>query len=122
MLEDEGSGVGAYWSQLFPLLPFQSPYSIIRLIPVMSRCPFVYSSNAPMRPSQVALEVKNLPANAGDIRDVGLIPGSGRSPGGGNGITLQYSCLESSMDGGTWQTMVHGATESRIRLSTQNTV
>ena len=42
------------------------------------------------------LVVKNLPANAGDIRDVGLIPGSGRSPGGGNGNPLQYSCLEDS--------------------------
>ena len=44
--------------------------------------------------SQVALVVKNPPANAGDIRDVGLIPGSGRSPGGGHGYPLQYSCLE----------------------------
>ena len=44
--------------------------------------------------SQVALVVKNLPANAGDIRDMGLIPGSGRSPGGGHGNPLQYSCLE----------------------------
>ena len=66
--------------------------------------------------------VKNPAAKAGDERDVGLIPGSGRSPGGGNGITLQYSCLESSLDGGTWQTMAHGATESRIWLSTQNIV
>ena len=45
---------------------------------------------------------KNLPASAGDIRDVGLIPGSGRSPGGGNGNPLQYSCLENSMDRGAW--------------------
>ena len=44
----------------------------------------------------VVLVVKNLPANAGDIRDAGLIPGSGRSPGGGQGNALQYSCLESS--------------------------
>ena len=44
--------------------------------------------------SQVALVVKNHPANAGDRRDVGLIPGTGRSPGGGNGTSLQYSCLE----------------------------
>ena len=81
MLEDEESGVGAYWIQLFHLLPFQFPYFIIRLIPVTSRCPFVYLSNASMRPSQVALVVKNLPANAEDIRDVGLTPGLGRSPG-----------------------------------------
>ena len=48
------------------------------------------------------LEVKNLPANAGDIRDVGLIPGLGRSAGGGNGNPLQYSCLENSTDRGAW--------------------
>ena len=44
--------------------------------------------------------VKNLPANAGDLRVTGLIPGSGRSPGGGHGYPLQYSCLENPMDGG----------------------
>ena len=48
--------------------------------------------------SQVVLVVKNLPANAGDIRDVGLIPGLGRSPGEGNGNPLQYSCLENPME------------------------
>ena len=47
--------------------------------------------------------VKNRPANAGDIRDVGLIPGSGRSPGGRHGNPLQYSCLENPMDRGAWQ-------------------
>ena len=45
--------------------------------------------------SQVALVVKNLPANVGDIRDMGLIPASGRSPGGGHSNSLQYSCLQS---------------------------
>ena len=49
---------------------------------------------------QVALVVKNLPANAGYIRDAGSIPGSGRSPGGGLGNPLQYSCLENPMDRG----------------------
>ena len=48
--------------------------------------------------SQMVLVVKNLPASAGDIRDVGSIPGSGRSPGGENGNPLQYSCLENPMD------------------------
>ena len=48
--------------------------------------------------SQVALVVKNLPANAGDVRDACLIPGLGRSPGGGNSVPLQYSCLENPMD------------------------
>ena len=51
------------------------------------------------------LVVKNLPANAGDL---GLIPGSGRSLGEGNGNPLQYSCLGSPMDGGAWQVIVHG--------------
>ena len=56
--------------------------------------------------------VKNLPANAGDIRDVGSIPGSGTSPGVGNGNPLQYSCLENTKDRGAWQAIVHGVTES----------
>ena len=51
---------------------------------------------------QVVLMVKNPPTNAGDIRDMGSIPGLGRSPGVGNGNPLQYSCLENPMDGGTW--------------------
>ena len=58
--------------------------------------------------------VKNLPANAGDARDAGLIPGSGRSPGVGNDNTLQYSCLENSMDRGTWQAPVREVARSRI--------
>ena len=53
--------------------------------------------------SQVALVVKNLPANAGDLRDADSIPGSGRSPGEGKGYPLQYSCLENPMDRGAWQ-------------------
>ena len=51
---------------------------------------------------QVALVVKNLPANVGDIRDVGSIPGSERSPGEGHSNLLQYSCLENPMDRGIW--------------------
>ena len=50
----------------------------------------------------MVLGVKNLAANAGDLRDADLIPGSGRSPEGGKGNPLQYSCLENSMDRGTW--------------------
>ena len=50
--------------------------------------------------SQVALVVKNTPANAGDLRDAGSIPGLGRSPGGGHGNKLKYSCLEDPMDKG----------------------
>ena len=51
--------------------------------------------------------VKSLPAIAGDIRDPGSIPGSGRSKGGGHGNPLQYSCLENPMDRGAWRTTVH---------------
>ena len=54
--------------------------------------------------------VKNPPANAGDTRDTGLIPGWGRSPGGGNGNPFQYSCLENATDRGAWQATVHGIT------------
>ena len=57
--------------------------------------------------------VKNLPANAGDVRDTGLIPGSGRCPGGGRGNLLQHSCLESSMDRGTWRAIVHRVTQNQ---------
>ena len=60
----------------------------------------------------MVLVVKNLAANAGDTRDMGLIPGSARSPGGGLGNPLQYSCLENSVDGGAWWATVHGVTES----------
>ena len=55
------------------------------------------------RASPVVLVIKNLPANAGDTRDVSLIPGSGRSSGGGDGNPLQYSRLENSMDRGAWR-------------------
>ena len=55
--------------------------------------------------SQVALAVKNPPANAGDIRDMGSVPGSGRSPRGGHGNPLQYSCLENPMDRGAWRAL-----------------
>ena len=61
---------------------------------------------------KVSLVVKNLPANVGDIRDAGSIPGSGRSPGGGHGNPLQYSCLENPMDRGAWQATVHSGTQS----------
>ena len=62
------------------------------------------------------LPVKNPPANEGDTRYAGLIPGSRRSPGGGHGNTPQSSSLENSMDRGAWQTMVHSVTKSWTRL------
>ena len=59
--------------------------------------------------------VKNLPVNAGDTGDMGLILGSGRSPGEGNGNTLQSSCMENLMDRGDWQATVHGVTKESDR-------
>ena len=69
--------------------------------------------------SQVALVVKNPPDNAGDI---GSIPGSGRSPGGGHDNLLQYSCQENPMDRGTWQTTAHGVAKSWTQLKQLGTV
>ena len=66
---------------------------------------------------QVVLMVKNPPAKTGDIRDGGLIPGLGITPGGGNGNPLQYSCLETPMDKGARQVTVHSIAESRTQLS-----
>ena len=57
--------------------------------------------------AQVALVVRNLPANAGDVRDLDSIPRSGRGPGGGHGNPLQYSCLENPMDRGAWRAIIH---------------
>ena len=77
------------------------------------------------RASQVTLVVKNPPANAGDIKDTILIPGSGRYPGGGYGNPLQYSCLENPMDRGAWWATVHRVTQSqtqRKQLSMQKMI
>ena len=61
----------------------------------------------------MALLVNSPPANAGDVRDEGLIPGSGRSPGEGNGYQLQYSCLDNPTDRGAWQATVHRVAKSQ---------
>ena len=66
--------------------------------------------------SNMALVLKDPPADARDLRDTGSIPGSGRSPREGRGIPLQYSCLGNSMDRGAWWEMVHGAAKSGSRL------
>ena len=64
--------------------------------------------------------VKNLPAHPGDVEDAGSVPGSGRSPGEGNGNPLQYSCLGNPPDRGAWQAItVHGVAKSQTRLSTR---
>ena len=71
--------------------------------------------------SQVVPVVKNPPANAGDARDVDLIPGSGRSPEGGHGNPPQYSCLENPTDSGAWLATVHGVAKSQTRLKQLST-
>ena len=63
--------------------------------------------------SQLALVVKNLSTNAGDTRDMGLITGQGRSPGGGQGNPLQYCCLGNPIDRVAWWATVHGVAKSR---------
>ena len=70
---------------------------------------------------QVALVVKNSPAIARDVRDIGSIPGSGRSFGVGNGNPLHYSCLENPMDRGAWEATVHRVAKSRTRLKRLST-
>ena len=62
--------------------------------------------------------LKNQPAKAGDIGDAGLIPGSGRSPGGGHGNPLQYSCLKNPMDRGVWKGTVHTVAELDMTKAT----
>ena len=64
----------------------------------------------------MALVVKNPPDNAGDIRDMGLIPGSGRFPAGGNSNPIHCSCLENPMDRGAWWATVHRVTKSQTEL------
>ena len=66
----------------------------------------------------MVLVVKNLPANTGDIRDGGLIPELGRSPRGGHGNPLQYSCLENPMDREAWRATVHRVAESDMTKAT----
>ena len=69
----------------------------------------------------MVLEVKNPLANAGDIREAGSIPGSGRSPVGGRGNPLQYSCLENPMGREAWQARVQGLTKSQTTEATWHT-
>ena len=71
--------------------------------------------------SQVAVVVKSPPAKAGDTRDAGSVPGSGRSLGGGRGNPLQHSCLATPMDRGAWRTTIHSVTQSWTRLKELST-
>ena len=94
------------------------------LIPIVTLCGVIYilqRVTISVWASQVALLVKNLPANAGYARDVGSIPGSGRCPGGRHGYAFQYPCLENSMNREAWQAAVHGVTKSWTRLKQLST-
>ena len=71
--------------------------------------------------SQVALVIKNPPANSGDIRDMGSISGSRRSSGGGHGNPFQYSCLENPIDSGVWWATVHRVANNQIFAQTEPT-
>ena len=73
------------------------------------------------RASLLAQRVKNPLASEGDRRDMGSVPGSGRSPGGGHGNLLKYACLENPMNRGAWWTTVHGVAKSWTLLSDQHT-
>ena len=73
----------------------------------------ICSVGLPNQASQMALVAKNLPASAGEVRDARSIPGLGRSPGGGHGNPLQYSCLENLVDRGAWRATVHRVTQGQ---------
>ena len=117
--------------QISLLQLFWSPHSFFQIWPPLSYIstfilpfphswmpslcfPSLFPTQCP-RP-QVALVVKNLPFRAGDLREMGLIPGSGRSLGEGNGNPLQYCCLENPMDRGAWLAMVHSVAKSQTWL------
>ena len=98
---------------LFPFLCLILVFQAFLLFSFPLVC-YLCSSGFPQNPSHLEFSggsvVKNLPANAGDVN---LIPGSGRSPGQGNGNPLQYSCLKNPMDRGAWQAPVHGVAKKR---------
>ena len=95
-------------------LIFCHPLFLLPLIPPSIR---IFSNESTLRASQMALVVKNPPANAENTREDSSIPESGRSPGEGNDNPLQYSCLENSMDRGAWRAIVHGVTKSQTQLN-----
>ena len=100
------------------LFNFKKPFlsgSLNILSPVSLWVPGTVLSSVyvPLGASQVALVVKNLPANAGDAKDAGVIPGWGRSPGGGNGNLVQDSCLGNPIDRGAWRATAAGS--QRVR-------
>ena len=85
----------------------------------MNKKQYIQGTVSIYRASQVVLVIKNPPANARNIRDVGSIPGLGRSSGGRHGNPLHYSCLENPMDRGAWRAIVHGVIRVGHSLSTK---
>ena len=101
---------GAWWAAVYGVAVYGVAQSRTRLKQLSSSSS---SSGMPfLRASQMVLVIKNPPANAGDVREVGSILGSGRSPGGGHGNPLQYACLENPMNRGVWWSIVHRVKES----------
>ena len=108
------------WGTLFSSVSPQALVGFLLLCPLIPLSSFDGASPSVqslilefLRASQVALVVRNLPANAGDIRDTGLIPALGRSPESEHGNPLQYSCLENPMDSGAWWATDHVIAKSR---------
>ena len=104
-------------SPLLCLLPAQDPENVYYYNQVPDYLPKIYVCLFPPKGFPGGSMVKNLPASAGATGDLCLIPGLGRSPGGGHGNLLQESCLENPMDRGAWQATVCGVTKSQTRLS-----
>ena len=108
-------GSSAYWWRLPPRCIGSEVILMTNVFMDFLSCCLIDSSHSTTA-SQVVLVVKNLPASAGDIRDTGLIPVSGRSPGGGHDNPLQYSCLENPMNRGAWWATVHRVAKKLTRL------
>ena len=104
---------------LHSLLTLSFTWSIPKNQTFFCLCVFIYDFPSVPVGFPGGSSVRNLPVNAGDIRDMGLI--LGRSPGGGHGNPLQYSCLENPMDAEAWWATVHRVTKSRIRLKRLST-
>ena len=110
MLRERSQGAGSWICCKYTVR------SIVKMLPgshLVDNLFFKFNANHSMKwASHVELVVKNPPAKGGDIRDMGSIPGFARSPGGGHGNPLHYSCLENPMDRGAWWVTVHGVTAS----------
>ena len=111
-------------SMIFPLLCY-----LFQELPEIAEYIYIYiyiytrthTHTHMYRACLVSLVVRNPPANAGHVRASGLIPGSGKSPGGGHGNSLQYSCLENPMDRGAWRDTAHRVEKSWTRLERLST-